>query len=256
VFGSTTVVAPQPTGCIDCHLVSQPAPNVPTQSTVTYALKAGATSTNAAQWMNHGSGLVAGKDCAVCHFNDAQAMGSAWSQSTSLHGSAPLARTCQECHGLVNGGGGTSGAKNNLPAGLTNSTVTTSASAATGIPATTPAQITHDDVNVSNHDCNYCHTQVGAAPSPPIQGKEWAQARFHTSFPAGNPLTMNGGNGRCSNCHMNDNPKSSYTTFNHSNFNNSSNSIDCSNCHTYPGTGTIGAPNWLGGSTSGSGGNR
>jgi hypothetical protein len=223
---------------------------------VTYALKAGATSTNAAQWMNHGSGLVAGKDCAVCHFNDAQAMGSAWSQSTSLHGSAPLARTCQECHGLVNGGGGTSGAKNNLPAGLTNSTVTTSASAATGIPATTPAQITHDDVNVSNHDCNYCHTQVGAAPSPPIQGKEWAQARFHTSFPAGNPLTMNGGNGRCSNCHMNDNPKSSYTTFNHSNFNNSSNSIDCSNCHTYPGTGTIGAPNWLGGSTSGSGGNR
>jgi hypothetical protein len=256
VFGSTTVVAPQPTGCIDCHLVSQPAPNVPTQSTVTYALKAGATSTNAAQWMNHGSGLVAGKDCAVCHFNDAQAMGSAWSQSTSLHGSAPLARTCQECHGLVNGGGGTSGAKNNLPAGLTNSTVTTSASAATGIPATTPAQITHDDVNVSNHDCNYCHTQVGAAPSPPIQGKEWAQARFHTSFPAGNPLTMNGGNGRCSNCHMNDNPKSSYTTFNHSNFNNSSNSTDCSNCHTYPGTGTIGAPNWLGGSTSGSGGNR
>ena len=25
VYGSTTVVAPQPTGCIDCHLVSQPA---------------------------------------------------------------------------------------------------------------------------------------------------------------------------------------------------------------------------------------
>ena len=42
-------------------------PNVPTQSTVTYAFKAGGTSTNGAQWMNHGSSLVAGKDCAACH---------------------------------------------------------------------------------------------------------------------------------------------------------------------------------------------
>jgi len=254
VFGSTTVVAPQPTGCIDCHLVSQPAPNVPTQSTVTYALKTGATSTNGAQWMNHGSSLVAGKDCAVCHQADAKPMGSAWSQSTSLHTSAPLARTCQECHGLVNGGGGTSGAKNNLPSGLTNSTMATTASAATGIPSTTLAQISHDDINVTSHDCNYCHTQVGVAPAGPIQGKEWAQARFHLSFPPSSQPAMNGTSGRCSNCHMNDNPKSSYTTFNHSNFNNSSSSTDCSSCHTYPGTGTVGAPNWLGGSTSGSSG--
>ena len=38
----------------------------------TYALKAGGTSTNGAQWMNHGSSLVAGKDCAVCHLADAR----------------------------------------------------------------------------------------------------------------------------------------------------------------------------------------
>ena len=180
-------------------------------------------------------------------------MGSAWSQSTSLHTSAPLARTCQECHGLVNGGGGSSGNKNNLPAGLTNSTMTTSASAATGIAASTLAQISHDDINVSSHDCNFCHTQIGVAPVGPIQGKEWAQARFHLSFPPSGQLTMNGTTGRCSNCHMNDNPKSSYNVFNHSNFSNSSTSTDCSSCHTYPGTGTVGAPNWLGGSTSGGG---
>jgi len=258
-FHSSTSVAKQPTGCIDCHLVSQPAANLPTQSTVSYAFKTGGgTATNGPQWMNHGSSLVAGKDCAACHLNDAQATGSAWSRSISLHAAAPLARTCQECHGLVNGGGGVSGTKNNLPSGLTSSTVATSASAATGIPSATLSQITHDDINVASHDCNYCHTQVGVATSAPIQGKEWAQARFHASFPTTTPLTMNGTTGRCSNCHMNDNPKSSYTVFNHSNFGSSSSSTDCSNCHTYPGTGTGASPNWLGGSTgsSGNGGSR
>ena len=140
----------------------------------------------------------------------------------------------------MNGGGGTSGVKNNLPVGLTNSTVMTSASAATGIPATTPAQITHDDVNVSQPRLQLLPHAGRPRRRGPIQGKEWAQARFHTSFPAGSPLNMNGSNGRCSNCHMNDNPKSSYSTFNHSNFNNSSSSTDCGSCHTYPGTGTIG----------------
>ena len=62
-------------------------------------------------------------------------------------------------------------------------------------------------------------------------------------------LVMNSTTGRCSNCHMNDNPKSSYTTFNHGSFSNASGSQDCGGCHTYPGTGTPAAPNWLGGST-------
>ena len=98
-------------------------------------------------------------------------MGSVWSRSISLHSAAPLARTCQECHGLVNGGGGDSGSKNNLPVGLADSRVLTSASAATGIPATTPAQITHDDVNVATRDCNYCHTQIGASTVASIRAR-------------------------------------------------------------------------------------
>jgi hypothetical protein len=242
-------VTTQPTACLDCHVVSQPGANLPTQSTWSYALKAGGTSTNGAQWMNHGSSLVAGKDCAACHLADAQAAGSVWSQSISLHAAAPAARTCQECHGLINGGGGVAGTKNNLPAGLTSSTVPTSASAATGIASGTLSQIDHADVNVATRDCNYCHTQVGVAASGAAQGKEWAQARFHTSFPPTTPLTMDGTSGRCSNCHMNVNPKSSYSTFNHSGFSSASASQDCSGCHSYPGTGTSASPNWLGGST-------
>jgi hypothetical protein len=239
-------VTSQPTACLECHLVSQPGANLPTQSNWSYALAAGATATNSAQWMNHGSSLVAGMDCAACHAADAQKTGSTWSKSAFLHRATSGARTCQECHGLTNGGGGVAGSRNNLPAGLTSSTMPTSASAATGIAAGTLSQITHGDVNVAGRDCNVCHIQVGVATSAALAGREWAQARFHASLATAAKLTMNGSTGRCSNCHLNVNPKASYTTFNHTGFSSAPGSQDCSGCHTYPGTGTIGSGNWLG----------
>src|SRR5262249_54943423 len=118
-------VASQPTACVACHSVSLPATNVSTQSSVTYTLPLGGTSTNAAQWMNHGSSFVTGKDCFVCHAADAKASGSAWSKSDSFHGSVTNATTCKECHGLTNGGGSVAGTNNNLPVGLTNSNTVT-----------------------------------------------------------------------------------------------------------------------------------
>jgi hypothetical protein len=236
----------QPTACLDCHAVSQPTVNVPTQSAVTYTLKAGGTATNGGQWMNHGASLAAGKDCAVCHLGDAKVTGSAWSHATALHSAAPGARTCQECHGLINGGGGTVGTKNNMPAGLTSSTVATAASAASGIAGSTPAQISHGDINVVTRDCNFCHTQVGPSTSTAIQGHEWAQARFHTNFSAQSPLVMNTTTGRCSNCHLSEKPPASYAPQNHAAFTGAVTTTDCSACHAYPGTGDGSAPNWLG----------
>jgi len=117
----------QPAACVDCHVVSEPAANVPTKSTLTYALTLGATSTNTGQWMSHGSIYVAGKDCAVCHAADAKSAGSVWSKSSSFHAKVGSVTTCAECHGASNGGGAAAGASNNLPSGLTNSTMVTSA---------------------------------------------------------------------------------------------------------------------------------
>jgi len=244
-----STVTTQPTACLDCHLVSQPGANLPTQSSWSYALKVGGTASNGAQWMNHGSSLVAGKDCAACHQGDAQASVSGWSRSISLHAAAPGARTCQECHGLINGGGGVAGTNNNLPAGLTSATLPTSASAATGIAPGTLSQIDHADINAATRDCNFCHTQVGPSASASLQGKEWTQARFHASFTPTAPLVMNATTGRCSNCHLNVKPKSGYTTFNHGAFSGMSGSQDCSGCHVYPGTGTTASPNWRGAAT-------
>ena len=242
-------IGKQPSTCLECHAVSQPAAGASTQSTVTYTLSVGATVSNGAQWMNHGSGQVAGKDCAACHATDAKASGSAWSKSDSFHAAVTKVSTCQECHGLTNGGGSVAGTKNNLPAGLTSSTMPTTAptGSSTGIPAGTLAQIAHTDVNVTGHDCGFCHTQAGASTVAGTTGKEWAQARFHANFTAAaSALVINGTTGRCSNCHMNDKPGAAYAGQDHSTFTNASGSTDCSSCHSFPGTGSVSAPNWLG----------
>jgi hypothetical protein len=240
-------LATQPSACVVCHAVSEPAANSSTQSSVTYGFALGGTSTNAAQWMNHGSGSLAGKDCYACHAADAKISGSAWSRSDSFHAQVASPASCRECHGLTNGGGSVPGTNNNLPAGLTNSSAVTSAAAdpSTGVPAGTHDQITHADLNVTSHDCNFCHTQQGVSTVAGVQGKEWAQAAFHASFTTTNPLLMNGTTGRCSACHMNVKPAAGFA-FDHSSFTAASGSQDCASCHTWPGTGTPTAPNWLG----------
>ncbi len=244
-------LAPQPTACLTCHAISEPAAKASTQSSVNYNLPLGGTSTNAAQWMNHGSGFATGKDCVTCHAADAKASGAAWSKSDSFHGVVSNPGSCKECHGLTNGGGSTAGTNNNLPVGLTNSSTVTSAAAdnTTGVPSGTLDQITHADINISGHDCNFCHTQKGVSTASGVQGKEWAQAAFHANFTSTNPLLMNGNTGRCSDCHMNVKPGAGFAAFDHTAFTATPGSQDCSSCHSWPGTGTP-TPNWLGASAA------
>lgn len=246
----------QPAQCEGCHAVAQPAST--TQGTTTYTLAQGATASNQGQWMNHGSSVLAGRDCADCHAGDASASPRAWSRSTPLHANITNPTTCRECHGLSNGRGNAVGTNNNLPAGLNASATVTSAGPTTGVPSGTHDQISHADVNVTSKDCNLCHTQQGPSTNPSIQGKEWAQASFHSNFSAANPLVLNGSTGRCSNCHMNVRPTAVYTQQDHAGFTATSNQ-DCSSCHAWPGT-NPNSPNWQGatgahassGTTSGS----
>lgn len=243
-------VSSQPLACTDCHTVSKPAAS--TQSSWVYSLPAGSTPSNQAQWMNHASSGVVGKDCAGCHAADAKSSGSAWNKADSFHASVASSATCKECHGLGNGGGTVPGTNNNLPAGLTDSSMLTTASgnASTGVPSGTHDQITHGDVNATSHDCNFCHTQAGISTAPGVQGKEWGQASFHTSFTAANPLALNGTTGRCSDCHMTVKPTPAFTAFDHSALTSAPGTQDCASCHSWPGTGTASSPNWLGASAA------
>ena len=241
--------APQPGACIDCHAVSEPAPNAPTKSNVSYVLALGATASNTGQWMNHGSIYVSGKDCVACHAGDAKSAGGAWSKTISFHAQASGVSSCNACHGTGNGAGTTAGTNNNVPVGLTNSTTVTSAASdtTTGLAGTLD-QINHADVNVTSHDCSFCHTQVGPSTAAAIQGHEWAQAKFHQSFNAANALVANGTTGRCSNCHLNVKPGASFTGQDHSAFTSASGTTDCGSCHSWPGAGGTASPNWLGAS--------
>lgn len=237
-------VSPQPTSCLECHSTATPASA--TQSTVAYTLALGGTATNGGQWMNHAFSNVVGRDCVVCHAADAKTSGSAWSRSALYHPASPGLTACATCHGTTNGKGTVIGTNNNLPTGLTNSTtVSASAGAAnTGIPAGAKAQITHSDVNVTSHDCAFCHVQQGVSAVPAIQGKEWAQASFHSHFTGGTVLVLNGTTGRCSNCHLSEKPGAAYPR-DHSGFTATS-AQDCNSCHSWPGTGTASTANWLG----------
>ncbi len=233
----------QPAACVDCHAISDPTTF--TASSVQYPLLAGATATNKQQYMNHASGAVAGKDCVTCHASDAKKVGAAWSKATSFHAAVTNPATCRECHGTTNGGGAVIGTNNNLPLGLTTTTTVTTASAATGVSGVRD-QISHADLNVSGRDCAACHTQKGPSSAAGLQGKEWAQAKFHVNFNGTTPLISNGTTARCSTCHLNVKPGAGYTLQNHSAYTAASGTTDCSACHSYPGTGTVAAGNWLG----------
>ena len=198
--------------------------------------------------MNHGSNLVAGKDCAACHAADAQKTGSAWSKlDIAAQGSAGRAhlpgvsRSDQRWWwGRRHQEQSTVGA-HQLDGG-------DAASATTGVAAGTLSQITHSDVNAANRDCNFCHTQAGIASSAALAGQEWAQARFHASFRehgAGaerhhRPVQQLPHEREPQDVVSHVQPRQLQQRLRHP---------DCSGCHSYPGTGTAGAPNWLGGST-------
>ncbi|MFO0584349.1 MAG: hypothetical protein U0229_18900 [Anaeromyxobacter sp.] len=238
-------VAAQPTACLACHTGSAPAAT--TQGTVAYTFPQGANGTsNTLQWMSHQATGVKGAECAPCHQADAKASGAAWSKASVYHVAGRTSAACSTCHGTSNGNGAVQGTGNNLPAGVTDSLTKTTASAASGVASTVLARIDHANSNVTTHECSFCHTQAGTSTAAGIQGKEWAQARFHASFTTTAPYVKNATTGRCSACHLNERPGATFAGQDHSTFTNASTTKDCGECHDWPGTGSASAPNWLG----------
>lgn len=212
--------ASQPTACTECHTADGP-----TAITV---------STYDTQHMNHKSARVTA-ECATCHMSDTTSNPRAWNKSTLFHlsgAAAPL--SCQECHGLGNGST-VAGTGNDIPAGVTLSDTLTSS---TALPAGTYVRFLHTDINAAGKDCNVCHTQVG------IFSAKWKSASFHTSVTS---LNLNQTTGRCDNCHLNEKPTAVVSGMNHATIGTQ----DCSACHTFPGTGTLSAANWLGATAGG-----
>jgi hypothetical protein len=238
----------EPGSCASCHSDAVPVGFVgPTATNRSPA--SGAMKHDAVAWASGKptTTTIVSTECGLCHASPSGGSNESWvtgkaGGTTAYH--VPLVAaglspptSCVDCHA------------NSTPAGTTNATTPTSATtgASTGIAAGTMAQFNHADGNVSGRDCNFCHTQNGPSTQAGVQGKEWAQAKFHANFTSSaNPLVLNKTTGRCSNCHLVEKPGSAYTAQDHSAFTNASGSDDCSSCHNFPGTGTAAAPNWLG----------
>jgi NapC/NirT cytochrome c family, N-terminal region len=210
---------PAPVTCLSCHTGSAPAGKTSSNVTYSYLLASGSTPGNGVQLMDHTSPRVAA-DCFACHAADATAPATTWSKASRFHANAPSVSSCQECH------------LGNAPSAATNSTTVSSAAGdSSGVPAGTFDQISHQDANVAGHDCTFCHTQQGPSTAAGVQGKEWAQAKFHAPF-GGGALLLDGTSGRCSNCHLNVKPTAAYLTFSHAAYSNAAGSTDCAACHT------------------------
>ncbi len=235
-FQSPTAI----TSCSDCHTAKPTtAPTV---------------SSNDSQHMNHTSTFVSA-NCYQCHKNDlvagATPTTASWSKSDLFHvaGSTSTVAggtvsSCQECHGLSNGGGSVAGTNNDIPAALTTSSFLSSYPTTNATSKVLYDQVIHTDINIAGKDCNTCHSSnanIGMA------GTKWKGAGFHANSTALNASTS------CLSCHSN---ILAYIRANGNIANGQDHSTtgigtqDCKTCHTFPGTGVIGSatnpPNWLG----------
>jgi hypothetical protein len=214
------------TSCVDCHIKPTVNPKV---------------SAIDAQHMSHASSSVP-NDCVACHISDLSAgvTPTLWSTSSGFHAgtnsntskSGTVIGSCQECHGLTNGGGATAGTNNDLPAALVSSTTL---STFPNGNSTIFDQIDHRAPSVVGKDCNLCHTNIGAT------GPKWKSAKFHAI------VSVTGSSTACETCHANVQPSGLANGEMHSDGAHNT----CGSCHTNPaGTGSIGStsnpPNWLG----------
>ncbi len=214
------------TSCMDCH----------TKTTIVNST----VSTTDTQHMNHNSSSV-GNDCYLCHSNDlvAGVTPTAFAKTNLLHAGTNTSLTkagatissCQECHGLTNGGGAVAGTNNDLPGGLVNTDVASTYPAGN---TTLLDQFDHRVAGATGKDCNICHTNIGAT------GPKWKAAKFHAK------VTVTGPSTACETCHANLLPPGVANGENHATAHTA-----CGTCHTDPaGTGTIGSStspaNWKG----------
>jgi hypothetical protein len=89
----------------------------------------------------------------------------------------------------------------------------------------------HLSAQMPFHTCPTCHpSALASAANPTFAAESWKPGRYHAVLPA-QPTA-------CADCHAVSAPTS------HSAIADPSYAQDCGECHTFPGSGTLAAPNW------------
>jgi hypothetical protein len=95
----------------------------------------------------------------------------------------------------------------------------------------TSYRMRHTSVQMAFQTCTACHPSALAnATTSTIAADSWKPGQYH-AVPSVQPTA-------CNDCHTVSAPATHSTV--------TSDTLDCSDCHPFPGTGTSTAPNWLG----------
>jgi hypothetical protein len=203
--GPTTPL-PQPTqGCQDCHAATQPV-GIAARSTLR-PMKHGITFVAPATVGGVLATGVADLDCSTCHQDPAgEFANSAFHRSVA----GATLRDCVSCHYVT------------IADGLT-----------ADVQSGTDYRMQHLSAQVPFHTCTTCHPSAlaAAAANPTIAAESWKPGRYHAVLPA-QPTA-------CNDCHAVTAPAS------HSTLTGPPDNRDCSECHVFPGTGTMAEPNWM-----------
>ena len=203
---------PQPTqGCKECHAAGQPT-GIVARSTL-QPMQHGIIFASPATVAGGSAAGVKDLDCSTCH---ADPMG-VFSDGI-FHGNTASAtlQDCVSCHYLTMADGPTA-----------------------DVQSGTAYRMRHTSAQMTFQSCTTCHPSALAnAANPTLAAESWQPGHYHTVL-AVQPTA-------CNDCHTISVPAASLATFDHSAFTNVAGNRDCSDCHTFPGTGTTTTPNWLG----------
>ena len=152
-------------------------------------------------------------DCSVCHREPLGLF-----SEGAFHGSiAPATpKECVSCHYLTMADGPTSDVRSG-----------------------TAYQMRHTSAQITFHTCTTCHPSALAnATSGAIAAESWQPGYYHAVLTT-QPTA-------CNDCHSVSLPTGTPATFDHRVVTTGASIRDCGDCHTFPGTGTLATPNWLG----------
>lgn len=206
--GPTTPL-PQPTqGCKECHTPTQPV-GIVARSTLRpmkHAITFAAPATIAGVL----AAGVADLDCSTCHKDPVGEFANGEFHRTV---SGATLRDCVSCH-----------------------YVTMADGSIADVQSGTDYRMRHLSAQVPFHACTTCHASALAASVNPMTAptgaaESWKPGRYHAVLPA-QPTA-------CNDCHAVSAPAS------HSTITDPADGRDCSECHTFPGTGTMAEPNWM-----------
>jgi len=204
---------PQPTqGCNECHAATQPTGIAGKSSLqpMQHAIAFAFPATVAGVPANGVKDL----DCSTCHLDPTGVFTDGIFHSNTA---AATLRDCVSCH-----------------------YVTMADGPMADVQSGTTYRMRHTSAQLTFQTCTTCHPSALAnAANPTPAAESWKPGHYHAVLPV-QPTA-------CNDCHAVSAPAATFSAFDHSAFTGTAGSRDCSDCHTFPGTGSTTTPNWLGG---------